>query len=55
MKMWIKLAVRLYPKTWPARYGVEIEALIDDVPPRWTDLSDPSRGALMQLRSGQNY
>ena len=50
MKTLVRWAARLYPAAWRARYGVEMEALLEDVGPRGGDLWDTVRGALnMQM------
>jgi capsular polysaccharide biosynthesis protein len=50
MKRLLRLAARLYPRTWRDRYGEELEALIDDMTPRWRNLFDIARGAfIMQI------
>lgn len=46
MKRWIKLAVRLYPKAWRARYGAEFDALLDQSSGGWKDFADVTRGAI---------
>jgi hypothetical protein len=51
MKTLMRWAARLYPPAWRQRYGVELEALIDDVGPGGRDVWDILRGALlMHLR-----
>ena len=48
----MRWAARLYPAAWRARYGDELDVLMEDAAPRWTDLIDLLRGALtMQLTS----
>jgi hypothetical protein len=52
MKPLMRWAVRLYPSAWRARYGGELEVLMEDAGPRWTDILDLLRGALtMQITS----
>jgi hypothetical protein len=52
MKSLVRWAARLYPAAWRARYGVELEALLEDARPRGGDLRDVLRGALfMQMTS----
>ena len=52
MKRLARWATRLYPAAWRARYGVEMEALLEDVGPGGGDLWDVLRGALfMQMTS----
>jgi len=56
MRRWLGLAARLYPQSWRERYGVEFEALLDDVELRWSDIGDVLRGALkMQLKVLSSY
>ena len=46
----IRFASRLYPAAWRARYGVEFEALLEDIGPGWRDLWNVLAGALkMQM------
>jgi hypothetical protein len=41
----------LYPRRWRERYGVEFDALLDDVRPGWRELANVLKGALaMQVR-----
>ena len=50
MKSLLRAAARLYPRAWRNRYGAEFDALIDQVTPRWRDISNIVVGALiMQL------
>ena len=52
MRRLARWAARLYPAAWRARYGVEMEALLEDARPRGGDLWDVLRGALfMQMTS----
>jgi uncharacterized protein involved in exopolysaccharide biosynthesis len=52
MRSLARWAARLYPAAWRARYGVEMEALLEDVGPGWRDLWDIVRGAVfMQITS----
>jgi uncharacterized protein involved in exopolysaccharide biosynthesis len=52
MRSLVRWAARLYPAAWRARYGVEMEALLEDVGPGGGDLWDIVRGALfMQMTS----
>jgi hypothetical protein len=49
-----RTAVRLYPGWWRARYGAELEALLEAEPPGTGDLLDLVRGALdAHLHSGR--
>jgi hypothetical protein len=47
MRVWLRIAARFYPTLWRARYGTELEALLDDADPAWTDLFDILREALI--------
>jgi len=50
MKTLVRWAARLYPAAWRARYGVEMEALLEDAGSGGGDLWDIVRGALnMQM------
>lgn len=52
MRRLVRWAARLYPAAWRARYGVEMEALLEDARPRGGDMWDVLRGALfMQMTS----
>jgi len=52
MRTLARWAARLYPAAWRARYGVEMDALLEDVGPGGGDLWDIMRGALfMQMTS----
>ena len=45
------LLILLYPKTWRARYGAELEALLEDTPVNWVRFADLLKGALgMRLK-----
>ncbi|MBL8179412.1 MAG: hypothetical protein JNK48_32335 [Bryobacterales bacterium] len=47
----VRLLISLYPQTWRERYGVEFAALLEELPCRWTDLTDILCGAItMNLR-----
>ena len=41
-----RLVIRLYPLSWRRRYGVELEALIEDSGAGWMAVLDLTRGAL---------
>jgi uncharacterized protein involved in exopolysaccharide biosynthesis len=46
----MRLAARLYPAAWRARYGEEFEALLEDIGPGWRDVWNVLGGALkMQM------
>jgi len=48
----MRLALRLYPRSWRQRYGAELEALIEDSQPGWRGAIDIARGGVaMRLRS----
>jgi capsular polysaccharide biosynthesis protein len=56
MKRWLRLAVRLYPAAWRARYASEFAALLDDLEPAWRDVYDIFRGAIhMRLSTPATY
>ena len=56
MRRWIRLAARLYPQAWRARYGEEFEALVEDAAADWRQLWDVTLGAFaMQLTNGITY
>ena len=56
MRRWIRLATRLYPQAWRARYGEEFEALVEDAAADWRQLWDVTLGAFaMQLTNGITY
>lgn len=51
MRQLLRLVIRLYPRSWRARYGDEMGALLSDMSPRWTDAADLALSALaMRLR-----
>jgi hypothetical protein len=51
MKKLLRLAARLYPATWRDRYGVEFQALLEEIDPGWPDIVDVLKGGLqMNLR-----
>jgi LPS O-antigen subunit length determinant protein (WzzB/FepE family) len=52
MRDWIRVAARLYPRSWRERYGIEFDALLDDAAAGPREFFDVIRGALtMQLRT----
>ena len=56
MKRWLNAAARLYPQRWRDRYGAEFDCLLSDVQPRWTDVMDVLRGAvMMQFKTLSSY
>src|SRR5713101_6289550 len=51
MRNLIRFAAWLYPPRWRRRYGVEFDALLEDVRPGWRELLNVLKGALaMQIR-----
>src|SRR2546430_670518 len=51
MRTLIRFAAWLYPRSWRERYGVEFDALLEDVRPGWRELLNVLKGALaMQIR-----
>jgi hypothetical protein len=51
MRTLLRLVARLYPAKWRARYGPELDGLLDDMTPIWQDVLDVAKGGLqMQLR-----
>jgi len=53
MRTLIRWAVWLYPASWQARYGDELDALLEDLEPGWPEFFDVCRGAIkMQLLRG---
>ena len=46
MKRLFDLAARLYPRDWRDRYGLEFQALLDDMKPGWRDIADVLAGGL---------
>src|SRR5215471_18968782 len=56
MRYWIALAARCYPTAWRERYGDEFAALLEDAEPRWQDVWDVFREALvMQVKTPAMY
>jgi hypothetical protein len=49
MRTLLRLAARLYPAAWRARYGAEFAALLEDLRPGWRDLADVGRGGIQML------
>jgi hypothetical protein len=53
MKALLRCAARLYPSAWRARYGAELDALLEDAGGGWRDFVDICRGAMkMRILSG---
>ncbi len=46
MKRLIRFVACLYPASWRARYGVEFEALLEDLDPNWRTFLDTLKGGL---------
>lgn len=47
----LRFAAGLYPRSWRSRYGAEFAALLDEARPKWSDVWDISKGALIvQIR-----
>ena len=56
MRRLLQLAARLYPRAWRERYGVEFDALMEDVEPGFREVLDVLRGAsAMQISNGSLY
>ncbi len=50
MRNLIRFAAWLYPRRWRERYGVEFDALLEDVRPGWREFASVLKGALgMQI------
>jgi LPS O-antigen subunit length determinant protein (WzzB/FepE family) len=53
MRQLIRWVARLYPAGWRERYAAELDALIDDIQPKWQDLFNVLLGALrMRMATG---
>ncbi|MDR3699643.1 MAG: hypothetical protein P4L56_08425 [Candidatus Sulfopaludibacter sp.] len=53
MKTLLRCAAALYPSAWRARYGAELDALIEDTGGGWLEFVDICKGAMkMQIVSG---
>jgi hypothetical protein len=52
MKSLARRLVGLYPREWRARYGVELDALLEDANLKWRDIFDLLRSAL-EVRMNQ--
>jgi hypothetical protein len=46
MKLLIRLAAKLYPRSWRARYGAEFDALLDDIGADFRTACDVLTGAV---------
>lgn len=55
MRRMMRWAARLYPAAWRARYGDELDVLLDDAGPRWADAFDILRGALTMQVATLNF
>jgi hypothetical protein len=50
MRRTIRWMIRLYPRSWRARYSTEFDALLEDIKPRWSDIGDIAKAVIqMQL------
>ncbi|MDQ2947670.1 MAG: hypothetical protein M3Y27_17340, partial [Acidobacteriota bacterium] len=47
MKRIVELLILLYPRRWRDRYETEFKGLLEDMGPRWADLHDVLKGALL--------
>ena len=53
MKTLLRCAAALYPSNWRARYGAELDALIEDAGGGWREFVDVCKGAIkMQIVTG---
>lgn len=52
MRRLLDWAIRLYPRSWRARYGAELEALIDDLDPGWGDVASILKGSVTMHLEG---
>jgi uncharacterized protein involved in exopolysaccharide biosynthesis len=55
MRQLIRWTARLYPARWRARYGEELDALVEDIQPQWQDLFNVLLGALRMQMTTWNY
>ena len=55
MRTLARWVARLYPEAWRLRYGVELEALLEDVGPGAGDLWDLARGALFMQMTNVSF
>jgi hypothetical protein len=56
MRRWIVLLAKCYPQGWRERYGVEFDALMEDVVPDWREFADVLGGAVkLQMQSETAY
>jgi hypothetical protein len=56
MRLLIRCAARLYPGAWRARYGAELDALLEDTHAGWSEFADICKGAIkMQILSGSAW
>jgi hypothetical protein len=49
MRRLLRLAARIYPAAWRDRYGIEFQALLDDMKPGWRDILNVLNGGV-QMR-----
>jgi LPS O-antigen subunit length determinant protein (WzzB/FepE family) len=54
MRQLIHWTARLYPAAWRERYGGELDAMIEDIQPRWEDLFNVLLGALRMQMTTRN-
>jgi hypothetical protein len=51
MRRLLRLAARIYPAAWRDRYGIEFQALLDEMNPGWQEILNVLNGGLqMRLR-----
>jgi hypothetical protein len=56
MRLLIRCAAGMYPAQWRARYGAELDALVDDAGAGWPEFVDICRGAIkMQILRGSAW
>ena len=47
--------IRLYPRPWRRRYGAEMQAILDEIPIRWSQVADLARGAVREWLSPRAF
>jgi len=53
MRRWLIFLAKGYPRAWRERYGVEFDALMEDVEPDWREFTNVLGGAVkLQLQGG---
>ncbi|HTX37985.1 MAG TPA: hypothetical protein VME43_23305 [Bryobacteraceae bacterium] len=55
MRRLVRLAARLYPPAWRARYGAEFDALLEDAGAGWSVLGDVLKGAIIMQFTRWNF